>query len=76
MPINVDSVKQIKAGDFMLFGDNCLVLFYQDFSTTYSYTRLGYVDNVIEFVNEVNNNENVDVQIQQWNGSNLLLDVL
>ena len=40
------------------------------------YTRLGYVDNVREFVNEVNNNENVDVQIQQWNGSNLLLDVL
>ena len=65
LPINVDSVKQIRAGDFMLFGDNCLVLFYQDFSTTYSYTRLGYVDNVREFVNEVNNNENVDVQIQQ-----------
>ena len=35
---------QINVGDLMLYGDNCLVLFYDSFSSGYSYTRLGNVD--------------------------------
>lgn len=29
----------------MLYGSNCLVLFYETFNTSYSYTKIGKIEN-------------------------------
>ena len=35
---------RIHAGDLMLYGTDCIVLFYRDFSTTFRYTPLGRIE--------------------------------
>lgn len=44
LPTDSQRPGQINAGDLMLYGDNCLVLFYETFSSSYSYTRIGSVN--------------------------------
>lgn len=44
LPTNAGVPSGIKTGDLMLYGNSCLVLFYKSFSTSYSYTPLGHLD--------------------------------
>lgn len=44
LPSNDEKPGQIHAGDLMLYGSDCVVLFYKDFPTSYSYTRLGHME--------------------------------
>lgn len=46
LPTDKKKPDKIHAGDLMLYGSDCLVLFYKTFSTSYSYTSLGYVEDI------------------------------
>lgn len=62
LPSNPTKVEEIKTGDVMLYNDNCLVIFYKDFKTTYSYTRIGKIENT-EGLREALGTSSVEVEI-------------
>ncbi len=66
LPRNASLVNKINVGDIMLFGDNCLVIFYQSFATSYSYTKLGKIDNP-DSLAEVLGSGNIKVKIMKGN---------
>ena len=47
LPTNASVPSSIQVGDLMLYGSRTLVLFYKGFSTSYSYTKIGKIDDII-----------------------------
>ena len=64
LPTNSYRPGSISTGDIMLYGSDCLVIFYEDFDTPYSYTRLGKIDNV-DNLKDALGNGNVNVMISR-----------
>ncbi|PTQ84291.1 hypothetical protein C8U37_10958 [Trichococcus patagoniensis] len=63
-PTESERVDRVKSGELMLFGSNTLVLFYKNFSTAYTYTRLGALDNLSNLA-KVLGRKDVSVKIEQ-----------
>jgi hypothetical protein len=62
LPANSQRVGKINSGDLMLYGSDCLVLFYKSLNTSYSYTKLGSIEDVSGLANALGNG-NIDVTL-------------
>lgn len=64
LPSQATSVSQIETGDLMLYGDDCLVIFYDTFKTSYRYTRIGKLDQ-IDQLKELVGNGTIEVSVSK-----------
>jgi len=62
LPVDSHCPKKINKGDVMLYGNNCLVIFYKTFNTNYSYTKIGRIENLEEI-----GPDSIKVQIEKTN---------
>ena len=60
LPTDSYNPKHINKGDIMLFGNNCLVIFYKSFDTSYSYTKIGHINNLPDL-----DNNNILIKIEK-----------
>ena len=50
LPTDAKKPGTIRAGDLMLYGDDCVVLFYKTFRSSYSYTKIGHIHKITGMV--------------------------
>lgn len=57
---NASNIGTVNKGDILLYGDDCLVIFYESLNTSYSYTRIGKIENSSN-LKEIVGNSNVTI---------------
>lgn len=62
LPTNQKNVGTINKGDIMLYGKDCIVLFYKTFNTNYSYTRIGHLDDISKLDEIISNDIEVEIK--------------
>ena len=50
---NIYKPEEIRKGDIMLYGNNCLVIFYKTFPNSYNYTYIGHIDDVTDLTETI-----------------------
>lgn len=63
LPADQNVSGRIEKGDVLLYGDSCIVVFYESFDTSYLYTRIGRVTNM-DALEEIRTPQEVDVYFE------------
>lgn len=65
LPSESEVPDKINTGDIMLYSSECLVVFYKSFSTSYSYTTIGHIEDTDGFAKALGNgNVTVTFELQ------------
>ena len=63
LPTNSERPATINKGDIMLYGNDCIVVFYDTFENSYQYTKLGYIEDTTGLEEAVGKG-NVDIHFE------------
>lgn len=63
LPTDSETPSTINKGEIMLYGSDCLVVFYDTFPNSYSYTRLGYIEDTAGLENALGRSS-VDISFE------------